>query len=211
MDEHCDVGWLSCRQSRQNGAFPIVDSESMLAISEDISSVGVVHASIAITGKPDKFLESVDGLDAVLDSMLCTADLELAHVEFRCGAWFIVVPCPARVGCFLSDIMSLPAVSAAMSLGMQGGQGSLPSLRLNVRACSVFQMSIDESRPSMKISFSAYSSYVSPQRSVFATNSSTYCDGFMPAGCTNFVIANSVSAMISLVAYFSRRKFTSWG
>lgn len=127
MNERCDVVLFSCRQTRQNGALYIVNNESMPVTSEIIASVGVVHASIGNTGVLEKNLNTVDGSDVVFDSMLCTPDLKLAHVDFRCETGFFVVPCPAHVGCLLFDEMSHLAVSAAMSRRMRSVKEMLPS------------------------------------------------------------------------------------
>lgn len=70
---------------------------------------------------------------------------------------------------------------------------------------------INESNSSVKISFHACSSYTFTQRRVFASNSSAYCEGFMPGSCANLSTADSVSTIISFVVYFFRRKFTTCG
>lgn len=48
MNGHCDDWSFSCPQTLQKGALSIVDAESMLAISDNDTSVGVVHESIAV-------------------------------------------------------------------------------------------------------------------------------------------------------------------
>lgn len=63
-----------------------MDNKSMLAISENTASVGVLHVSIAITGVLEEDLDTIDGLEVVLDFILCISDLELAHFGFQCGA-----------------------------------------------------------------------------------------------------------------------------
>lgn len=85
MSGHCDVEWCICRQTRQNGALSLVDDESMLEIIKDIASVGDAQESIAITGVPGKFHDTVDRSEVILESMSFTPDLELACVDFLCG------------------------------------------------------------------------------------------------------------------------------
>lgn len=54
----------------------------MLAISANTASVGVIHVSIAITEVFQEFLDTVDGPEVVLNSTLCTPEIELASVDF---------------------------------------------------------------------------------------------------------------------------------
>lgn len=56
-------------RTQQKGALSIVDNESMLVISEDIPSAGVVHASTAITSVFEEFLGTRDGPEIVPDFM----------------------------------------------------------------------------------------------------------------------------------------------
>lgn len=67
----------------------IEDNESILLIREDIACVGVVHESIAITGVLEGFFDTVDWPEVVLDFTLSPSDLELGHVDVRCGAGFL--------------------------------------------------------------------------------------------------------------------------
>lgn len=109
MNGHCDLRWLSRRQTRQNGVFSIVDKLSMFFSSDDTAFVVVVHESIAITNVPEEFLVPVDGPDVVHNFTLCTPNLELAHVDFRYGAPFFILFCPAEVGSALLSEMSFPS------------------------------------------------------------------------------------------------------
>lgn len=86
MHGHCDIGWFSCRQTRQSRASSVLAIRFILAISVNTASVVDEHVRTAITGVPRKLLGMVDRTDFVLDSMLWIPDLELAHIEFRCGA-----------------------------------------------------------------------------------------------------------------------------
>lgn len=85
MNGHSDVGWFPCRQIRRNGVLSIVDNKFIRTSSEDTTSVGVVHETIAITVDPKQFLAPVDGLKAVLDCALCTSVLELTHINLKYG------------------------------------------------------------------------------------------------------------------------------
>lgn len=88
------------------------------AISENNASVGVVQESNAIAGVSKEFFGTIDGLKAVPGSSLCTPDLELAHVDLRCGVFFFIAVRPA-VAFSCTKFLS-PVASAAMSLGMRG-------------------------------------------------------------------------------------------
>lgn len=101
MNGHCDVKRFSCQQTQQNGALSIVNNKAMLAISKDSASVGFVHESIAIFSVPEELINTVNGPDVILDAMLCTPDMELAHVDILCRIRLFVVPYPAKVGCLL--------------------------------------------------------------------------------------------------------------
>lgn len=108
MNEHCYVGCFSCRQTWRNVTLSIIGKDFMLTNRDDTASVGVVHQSNAITGVPEKFLDTIDGPDVLLDSTLCTPDLELAHVDLRCEACFLTVLCSIGVGSLLLDEISVP-------------------------------------------------------------------------------------------------------
>lgn len=84
-------------QTQQNCALSFVGNESVLAISQDNASVGVMHESVVITGVAVESLKTVGELEVVLDSTFCTPDLKLGHADFRCGAGFFVMDCPAEV------------------------------------------------------------------------------------------------------------------
>lgn len=107
MNWNCDVWWFSRNQTRQYGTFSVVDSESMLAVSANTASVGVVHESIAITDVLEEFFDRVDGPDVVLDSILCTSDLGFANIVFRCEVWFFAAPCLVEFSRVLLDHTSL--------------------------------------------------------------------------------------------------------
>lgn len=80
----------------------------MLPISKNTASAGAMHASITINGVSEEFLDTFNEPDNVLNSVLCTPELQLAHVDFQYRAQFLVVPCFTKVGCVLLHKMSLP-------------------------------------------------------------------------------------------------------
>lgn len=86
MNRRYNFWWFACRQTRQKGAFSIVDNESILTIGGGTASVGAVHKSIAIAGVSEEFLDTVYRKEVILDSTFCTLDIELAHADFYCRA-----------------------------------------------------------------------------------------------------------------------------
>lgn len=58
----------------------------------------------------------------------------------------------------------------------------------------------------MKVSFSGYLSYTSPQERVFGSNVSVFRDVCIFSGCNHLEIADSVFTKIASAAYLFRRK-----
>lgn len=65
---------------------------------------------------------------------------------------------------------------------------------------------IEASSSLIKILLSACFSFTSPYRSVFVISSSAYKDGIMFDRCAKCIVPDSVSAMISSVAYFFSKR-----
>lgn len=149
----------------------------MLAISEDTASVGVVHETFAINGVSAGFLDTIDGPDIVYDSMSWEPDIELANIDFRCGASLFVASCPAEGGCVLLDGISLPC-SLSCSVGWDSKWWGFASSFASQYSC-MFCL-IEASNLSMKILSSAHSQYTSPRRGSFATSSSGTAMGSSP-------------------------------
>lgn len=159
-----------------------------------------MHESIAITEVLEECHEAVAGPEVCLDSAFCVPVFGLALGDFLCVAWFFVEAGTTDPDCVLLDEISLPC--------------SLNSdFVRNARCCRVVSFLVsrnsnllcrmDRPNPSMKVLLSADFLYATPQQRVFATIFSAHCDGFILAGCRNGVTADSVSAIISSVAYFS--------
>lgn len=185
-----------------------MDNKSIIAISEESESIGVVYEPMGITSAPENIFQAVTGPKVDLDSTLYTSFFGISHNHFLCKSRRFAATCETGDdGVYGIHIFLHYCINSEVALNATQWSSAF----FLAPQYSRIRCQLDWSSSSMKISLSTYFSYAFPHRWIFATISSAYCDQFVTAASLNQMLADSVLVTISSIAYFSSRKFTTCG